>query len=63
MEDNNYIAVNSCLILIGYRLNLGKIFPYNGLHTEQILKEKDNKDECPSGYGVEVRFKKISDSL
>lgn len=64
MEDNNYIATNSCMILIKQvqikpKVNIPMDYK---LHTEQILQEKDNEDEFPSGYGVEVRFKKINDS-
>lgn len=65
MEDNNYIAANSCMILINQvQVKPKANIPVNyELHTEQILQEKDNEDACPSGYSVEVRFKKISDSL
>ncbi len=65
MEDNNYIATNSCMILIKQiQIKPQANIPVNyELHTEQILQEKDNEDNCPSGYSVEVRFKKISESL
>lgn len=64
MEDNNYIATNSCMILIRQvQIKPKANIPIDyKLHTEQILQEKDNEEEFPSGYGVEVRFKKINDS-
>lgn len=65
MEDNSYIAVNSCMVLIDNIQIIPKAdIPVNyQLHTEQILKEIDNKDEYPSGYLVEVRLKKIDASV
>lgn len=65
MEDNNYIAANSCMVLIKQvQVKPKANFHINyELRTEQILQEKNNEDECPSGYNVDVRFKKINDSL
>ncbi len=61
LEDNNYIATNSCMVIIDeIRITPRVDIPidYN-LHAEQILKEKDNVEKMPSGYKVEVRIKKI----
>ncbi len=65
MESNNYIATNSCMVLIDEIQIKPKVsMPVNyEIHSEQILQEIDNKDECPSGYSVEINLKKISDSI
>lgn len=60
IEMNNYIALNSCMVLIDKiqiepRANMPIDYE---LHTEQILKEKDNEDMCPSGYTIEIILKK-----
>lgn len=55
MEDYNYIATNSCMVLIDeIQIKPKADIPINfGLHTEQILMESDNKDELLSGYTIE----------
>lgn len=65
MENNNYIATNSCMVLIEeVKIKPKASMPVNyELHTEQILQETDNKDICPSGYSVEINLKKISESM
>ncbi len=64
LEDNNYVATNSCMVII----EEVKITPrvempvdYN-LHAEQILKEEDNMEKMPSGYKVEIKIKKVDSS-
>lgn len=65
MENNNYIATNSCMVLIEeVKIKPRASMPVNyELHTEQILQETDNKEICPSGYSVEINLKKISESM
>lgn len=65
MEDHNYIATNSCMVLIDeIQIKPKADIPINfELHTEQILMESDNKDEFPSGYTIEVKLKKIDASV
>lgn len=65
LEDNNYIASNSCMVLIDKILVTPKAsIPVNyELHEEQILKEKDNKDKLPLGYNIEVNLKKVEPSI
>ena len=65
MENNNYIATNSCMVLIDeVQIKPKASIPVNyELHTEQILQEIDNNDVYPSGYGVEINLKKISESI
>lgn len=65
MENNNYIAANSCMVLIDEVQIKPKVsMPVDyELHTEQILQEIDNEDVCPSGYSVEINLKKISESM
>lgn len=65
MEDSNYIATNSCIVLIDeIQIKPTADMPVNyELHTEQILKETDNEDECPIGYDIEIRLKKIDASI
>lgn len=65
MENNNYIATNSCMVLIDeVQIKPKASIPVNyELHTEQILQEIDNNEVCPSGYSVEINLKKISESM
>lgn len=65
MEDNNYIAANSCMVLIdNLKIRPKANIPVNyEWHTEQILKETENEDEYPSGYLIEVKLKKIDASV
>ena len=65
MENNSYIAANSCMVLIDeVQIKLNAFMPVNyELHSEQILQESGNKDEYPSGYRVEIKLKKISESV
>lgn len=65
MEDNNYIASNSCMVLIDKIYIKPKAhIPVNyELRTEQILGDKDNKDRNPSGYSVGVNLKKSDTSM
>lgn len=65
MENNNYIATNSCMVLIDeVQIKSKASIPVNyELHTEQILQEIDNNDVYPSGYSVEINLKKISESI
>lgn len=65
LEDNNYIASNSCMVLIDkIHIKPKASIPVNyEWHGEQILDEKDNKDEFPSGYSVEINLKKIDASM
>lgn len=65
IEDNNYIALNSCMVLIdSIHIKPKASIPVNyEWHGEQILSEKDNKDKLPSGYGIEVNLKKIDASM
>lgn len=65
MEEHNYIATNSCMVLIDeIKIKPKANIPVNfELHTEQILIESDNKDEVPSGYTIEVKLKKIDASV
>lgn len=65
MENNNYIAANSCMVLIDEAQIKPKVsMPVDyELHTEQILQEIDNEHVCPSGYSVEINLKKISESM
>lgn len=65
MEDNNYIAANSCMVLIDdiQISHIANVPVDYESHTEQILKETNNKDDFPSGYSVEVHLKKIDNSI
>lgn len=65
MEDNNYIAANSCMVLIdSIHISPKANIPINyEWHAEQILKEAENKDEYPSGYLIGVNLKKIDASV
>lgn len=65
LEDNNYIASNSCMVLIDkIHIKPKASIPINfELHGEQILGDKDNEDEYPSGYSIEVNLKKINQSM
>ena len=65
MENNNYIATNSCMVLIDeVQIKPKAYIPGNyELHTKQILQEIDNNEVCPSGYSVEINLKKISESM
>lgn len=65
MEDNNYIASNSCMVLVDtIQIKPKANMPINyELHTEQILNENDNGDLCPSGYSMEINLKKIDYSI
>lgn len=65
LEDNNYIASNSCMVLIdSIHIKPKASIPVNyEWHGEQILSEKDNKDKFPSGYGIEIHLKKIDTSM
>lgn len=50
IENNNYIATNSCMVLIDkIQIRHKADMPVNyELHKEQILKETDNGDVCPT---------------
>lgn len=65
LEDNNYIASNSCMVLIDkIQIKSRAYIPVNfELHGEQILNEKDNNDKISSGYKVEINLKKIDESI
>lgn len=65
MEDHNYIAANSCMVLIDeIQIKPKAVMPIDfALHTEQILMERDNKDKFPSGYTMEIKLKKIDASV
>lgn len=65
MEMNNYIALNSCMVLIDkIQIKPKADVPINyELHTEQILIENDNNDMCPSGYTIEIILKKSDSSI
>lgn len=65
LEDNNYIAANSCMVLIEeIQIEPRAAIPVNyELHTEQILKEIENTDEYPIGYSMDVKLKKIDVSV
>lgn len=65
LEDNNYIASNSCMVLIEkIHIKPQPTIPVNyELHGEQILSERDNKDKIPSGYSIEINLKKIDTSM
>lgn len=65
LEDNNYIASNSCMVLIDkIQIKPQAYIPVNyELHCEQILKEKNNEDEVSSGYKIEINLNKIDASI
>ncbi len=65
MEETNYIASNSCMVLVDtIQIKPKANIPINyELHMEQILNEKDNEDLCPSGYSIEVNLKKVDHSM
>ena len=61
MENNNYIASNSCMVLIDEIVIKPKVsIPTSyKLYEDQILKEIGNQEEVPAGYRVEVKLKKM----
>lgn len=61
MEDNNYIASNSCMVLVEEICIKPNVYvPVNySLHGEQILVEKRNMTDLPSGYKIYVKLKKV----
>lgn len=65
LEDNNYVASNSCMVLIDkIQVKPRASIPVNyEWHTEQILSETDNNDQCPSGYEIVVTLKKVDEAI
>lgn len=65
IEDNNYIASNSCMVLIDkIHIKPKASIPINyEWHGEQILSEKDVNDKFPSGYSIKINLKKIDKSM
>lgn len=65
LEDNNYVASNSCMVLIDkIQVKPKASIPVNyEWHTEQILSENDNNDKYPSGYEIIVTLKKVDEVI
>lgn len=65
LEDNNYVASNSCMVLIDkIQVKPKASIPVNyEWHTEQIVNETDNNDKCLSGYEIVVNLKKVDETI
>ena len=65
LEDNNYIASNSCMVLIDeVKIKPKADMPIDyDIHAEQILRECKNTDKLLTGNNMEIRLKKAESSV
>lgn len=65
MEENNFIAANSSMLVIDEIKIKPKIsIPCNyEIHSEQILIDKKNSEEIPSGYSCSLKCSKIGEAV
>lgn len=65
MEENNYIANNSGMLLVDrITIKPNASIPVNyDIHSEQLLKEKENEDDCPLGYNLTITGSPLSNSV
>lgn len=65
MEENNFIAANSSMLVIDEIKIKPKIsIPcYYKIHSEQILIDKENHEKSPSGYSCSLKCSKIGEAV